>query len=66
MEGEKCRLEAGPPAGPQPREPEPEDAVAATKPRATDGSLQDGQLMTQGDVQAPRIRIITGPNGMNG
>jgi hypothetical protein len=42
--------EAGPPAGPHPREPEPEDAVAATKSGATDGSLQDGQLMTQGDV----------------
>jgi hypothetical protein len=49
MEGEKCRLEAGPPAGPQPREPEPEDAVAATKSRATDGSLQHRQLMSEGD-----------------
>ena len=42
--------EASSPAGPEPREPEPEDTVAATKSRAADGSLQDDQLMTQGDV----------------
>jgi hypothetical protein len=51
---EDCRRpddeKAGPPARPQLHEPEPEGAVASTKSRATDGSLQDGQLMTQGDV----------------
>jgi hypothetical protein len=42
--------EAGPSARPQPREPEPEDSVAATRPRATDGSLRDGELMAKGDI----------------
>jgi hypothetical protein len=49
--------EAGPPAGPQPREPEPEDAVAATKSRATDGSLQHRQLMPEGQDLSENVVI---------
>jgi hypothetical protein len=54
MPSENCRGlnndEASPPAGPTPREPEPEDPVAAMKSRATDGSLQHRQLMPEGHI----------------
>jgi hypothetical protein len=69
--------EAGPPAGPQLREPYPEESVPLVEPAATDGSLQHRQLMPEGDIlqrtaaeltrrartkaQTPRTRIITAP-----
>lgn len=42
--------EGGAPAGPQPRQPDPEDAIPAPKLGPRNGALEDGELLAKGEI----------------
>ena len=42
--------EGGTPSGPQPGQPDPEDAIPAAEPGSVGVSVKDGELLTEGEV----------------